>query len=320
MSGKIGHYFEQPDNPYTHETNIKYLNCVFVPQSGCGFYINSGGWQHNVSADSTWFEGTTATVALRSLTLPATMAYSNGSNLAFRNLFIDQVSIAGSCLCSFNSCITSDNGSFSSTGQSSFIFNNILADGLGGFTLPGYAEGVQNYSTNRPIVFLTTPKTTISRGFKTNLVYSNTCFAANTLFSAFGGTVTHVTSNSSFSTLESFQIAVTSTNNGAYLTGGLSFDTSGVYVYTFATQSLGSDFLATIQSPIGNCSFTIPSSGLQTFAIIGTVASATASGNLLMLNQGSATQTWLVSGVQVLRFNNYSEAARFLASGVFNIA
>ena len=320
LRGNICHYFEQPDFFGTHEANNKYIKSLIEPINGCGIYVLDGGGFHNISFDETWFEGTLGTVAIRSLTLPAAYAYSNGTNLMFENLNVGGIVIAGDCLCTLRNVSTSDNLSFLSSGTASYIADGFKADSLGGYFFPWYAESVQNFKANATVTFYTTPKTTFSRGFKANLMYSNTCFAADTLFSSFGGTVTHSVANSSFTTLECFQIVTTITNNGAYLNPAyLTFDTTSVYVYTFTAQSLGSDFDAIISSPIGNSKFTIPSSALQTFAVIGTAETATSSGMLLMLNESGSGQTWLVSGIQVLKFNNYSEAARFLASGTFNI-
>ena len=315
--GKIGFYFEQPDNPYENETNIKFLNCVFSPNSGCGAYITNGGWVHNVSFDTTWFEGSVGTVAIRSLTLPAVYVYSDYTNIVYHNCFPGITTIANDVICTLHDCILNENVVLSKTGRSAFIFDNVTGDGLGGLDLNTYAISAKAVSFGRGPSFITIPKTNISRPFGGFLKSSNSCFAADTLFSSFGGTVTKVVSDSVFSTKESFQI-VAATNNGAYLlSSNVTFLTTKIYVYTIALKSLGSDFLVSLASPTGRGDLVATAGHFTSYAGIGVTDSLTT--NILLLNQDAAAQTWLVSGFQLLEFDDYAQAYSFLASSSFNI-
>ena len=317
ISGKIGFYFEQPDNPYVDETNIKFLNCVFSPNSGCGAYINNGGWVHNVSFDSTWFEGTVGTAAIRSLTLPAVYVYSDSTNIVYSNCFPGNTTIANDVICTLHDCIINDGVVLNKSGRSSYIFDNVTGDGLGGLILDAFVISAKGVSATRGPSFLTIPKTNISRGFGGFLKSSNRCFAADTVFPAFGGTVTKVVSDSVFETKESFQI-VAANNNGAYLMPGtITFLATKVYVYTIALKSTGSSFSVTVSCPSGRGNLTATANYFTSYAGIGVAASTT--DNILMLNQDAASQTWLVSGFQLLEFDNYAQAYSFLASSSFNI-
>lgn len=315
---KIGIYFEQPNNPYASETNVKFLRCVFSPNSGCGAYFTGGGWQHNVSFDSTWFEGSLGIVAIRALTLPAVYVYSDETNIVYSNCFPGNTTIANSAICTLHDCIVNDNVVLSRSDLASYIFDNVTADGLGGINLNTYVTSAKSVNPERGPSFLTVPKTNISRGFGGFLKSSNRCFAADTLFGSFGGTVTHSTLDSVFETKESFQI-VAATNNGAYLmASNVTFLTTKVYVYTIALKSTGSDFAVSVAFPGGRGYLTATAGHFTSYAGIGIASSATA--NILMLNQDAASQTWLTSGFQLLEFDNYAQAYLFLASSSFNIA
>jgi hypothetical protein len=69
---------------------------------------------------------------------------------------------------------------------------------------------------------------------------------------------------------------------------------------------------------LGGFDVTIPTDRFQTYAIVGT-PSASGNDNPLMLNQSGSAQTWYMSGVQYLEFDNYSQAYEFLASSSFTI-
>ena len=207
----------------------------------------------------------------------------------------------------------------SKSGRASYIFDNVTGDGLGGLDLNTYAISAKAVSAQRGPSFITVPKTNISRPFGGFLKSSNRCFAADTLFSSFGGTVTKVVSDSVFETKESFQIVTTGINNGAYvLPSSVTFLTTKVYVYTIALKSLGSDFLVSLASPTGRGDLVATAGHFTSYAGIGVADSITA--NILILSQSAATQTWLVSGFQLLEFDDYAQAYSFLASSSFNIA
>jgi hypothetical protein len=315
--GKICFYFEQPDNPYSPEANIKFLNCVFSPNNGCGAYITDGGWTHNVSFDSTWFEGTLGTAAIRSLTLPAVYVYSDQTNIVYSDCFPGATTISNDVICTLHDCILNEDVALSKSGRSAFIFDNVTGDGLGGLTLDAFVTSAKSINPSRGPKFLTVPKTNISRAFGGFLKSSNRCFAADTLFSSFGGTVTHSTLDSVFETKESFQ-TVAVTNNGAYLLpSNVTFLTTKVYVYTIALKSTGSDFLVSVAFPGAGGTLTATAGHFTSYAGIGVASSATT--NILMLNQDATSQTWLTSGFQLLEFDNYAQAYSFLASSSFNI-
>jgi hypothetical protein len=317
--GKIGFYFEQPDNPFNLETNIKFLNCVFSPNSGCGAYINNGGWTHNVAFDQTWFEGSLGTAAIRSLTLPAVYVYSDSTNIVYSSCFPGSTTIANDVICTLHDCILNEAVVLSKTGRSAFIFDNVTGDSNGGLDLNTYAISAKAVSPERGPSFITVPKTNISRPFGGFLKSSNRCFAADTLFTSFGATsVTKVVSDSVFETKESFQIVANNNNGVDLLSAAVTFLTTKVYVYTIALKSTGSDFLVSLASPTGRGDLVATAGHFTSYAGIGVANSVTA--GILLLNQDAAAQTWLVSGFQLLEFDDYAQAYSFLASSSFNIA
>ena len=256
---------------------------------------------------------------MRSITLPARYVYSDSCDITVNNSFVGDTEILNNVICTLNNCTINEDRPLISSGLSSFVANNLLGDGLGGVQLPFYINGARNVGVNgRGPTFHTTPKTNINRAYSGQKLTSNRCFAADTLFGSFGGTITKVTTDSAFETLESFQI-VAGNGLGLYPFGSVALTTSKVYVITMAIKAVGAPFNDLyMNSNIGGFQNRIPSDRFQTFAMVGTpIVNGTDSP--LMRNLSGSSQTWLMSGVQYLAFDNYSQAYEFLASSSFTL-
>ena len=318
FGGRVNHYFEQPDNPYQSEAAIQYINCVSYPSGGGGFYYIDAGWTHSVTMTQMWMEGTLGTTAVRSTTLPARYVYSDSCNITLNECFVGDTEILNNVICTLNNCAINEDRPLISSGRASFVANNLLGDGLGGVQLPFYINGARNIgATGRGPTFHTTPKTNINRAYSGQKLASNRCFAADTMFDNFGATLTKVTTDSAFETQESFQI-VAGDNFGAYPFGTVALTTSKVYVITMAIKTISASFNLFMQSNIGGFFMSIPSNRFQTFAMVGTPA-VNGDDRPLMRNTTGSSKTWLVSGVQYLAFDNYSQAYEFLASSSFTL-
>lgn len=318
MGGRVNHYYEQPDNPYNDEAAIQYINCTSVPTNGCGFYYNNAGWAHNVTMTQMWFEGSLATTPIRSITLPAVYVYSNSCDITINNSFLGDIEITNDVICKLNNCAKNETVALTASGLASFIGDNLLGDGLGGVRYDFFINGARGrLARGRGPYFHTTPKTNVNRAYSGQKLASNRCFAADSLFSNFGSTQTKITTDSAFETLECFEIAANS-GNGVYPFGTVALDNTKTYVITLALKAVGAPFAVNMNTNIGGLTVTIPTDRFQTYAIVG---SPSASGNdspLLRQSTGSA-QTWYVSGVQYLEFDNYSQVYEFLASSSFAI-
>jgi len=318
FGGRVNHYFEQPDNPFPAEAAIQYLNCVSYPSGGGGFYYIDAGWSHSVTMTQMWMEGTLGTTAVRSTTLPARYVYSDSCNITINDSFVFDIEILNNVICTLNNCILNEDGARTASGLASFVGNNLLGDGLGGVQLPFYVNGARNIAaTGRGPTFHTTPKTNINRAYSGQKLASNRCFAADTMFGNFGATLTKITTDSAFETLESFQI-VAGNGFGAYPLGSVALTTSKVYVITMAIKAISAPFTLYMQSNIGGFNMNIPSDRFQTFAMVGTPI-VNGNDGPLMQNFTGSSKTWIVSGVQYLEFDNYSQVYEFLASSSFTL-
>lgn len=318
FNGRVNHYYEQPDNPYNAEAAIQYINCTSVPRSGTGFYYTGAGWTHNVTMTQMWFEGTLGTTPIRGLTLPAKYVYSNSCDLTINNSFLGSIEISNHVVCKLNNCSKNETVTLTASGLASFVGENLIGDGNGGMPYDFYVEGARGRgAAGRGPSFLTTPKTNINRAYSGQKLSSNRCFAADSLFGSFGATQTKITTDSAFETLECFEIAANN-NNGVYPFGSVSILNTKVYVITMAIKATGAPFSLRMNTSIGGFTHTIPTDRFQTYAIVGTPASS-GTDQPLMLNQTGSAQTWYMSGVQYLEFDNYSQAYEFLASASFTL-
>lgn len=318
MGGRVNHYYEQPDNPFNKEAAIQYINCTAVTSGGCGFYYNNAGWTHNVTMTQMWFEGSLAATPIRSITLPARYVYSNSCDITINNSFVGDIEITNDVICKLNNCSKNETVVLTASGRASFVGDNLIGDGLGGMRYDFFIQGARGRgAAGRSPYFHTTPKTNLNRAYSGQKLASNRCFAADTAFSSFGGTVTKITTDSAFETLECFQI-VAANGNGAYPFGTVALDNTKVYAITMALKATGAPFNLTMSTALGGFDVIIPTDRFQTYAIVGT-PSASGNDGPLMLNSSGSTQTWFVSGVQYLEFDNYSQAYEFLASSSFTI-
>jgi hypothetical protein len=315
FNSKIHHYFEQPDSGFIAESALHYVSCVSSP-TGCGFYYDQPTWVHNISMDQMWMEGSPAPVQFRGKTLPGVYVYSNANNIDIKNSFVGSIELTGLCACTLTNCQTNETQSFTATAPASFIGKNFVGDGDGGLYLPFFIDGARAATAaGRGVYFHTSAKTNINRIYTGKKVASNRCFSGDTLFPAFGGTVTHSTADSAFETLESFQI-VANTNNGAYPLGAITFNPAKIYVFTVAAKGVSSGIIMQFSTGLGNKTFTLPTDQFQTYAVVGTNNTTFSP---LLLNQAGTSKTWLISGVQCLAFDNYSQVYEFLASSSFTL-
>jgi hypothetical protein len=318
MGGRVNHYYEQPDNPFNKEAAIQYINCTSIPAGGCGFYYNNAGWTHNVTMTQMWFEGSLASTPIRAITLPAVYVYSNSCDVTINNSFLGAIEITDNVICKLNNCIQNETITLTASGRASFIGDGIVCDGLGGVKCDFFIQGARNRGpVGRGPYFHTTPKTNINRAYSGQKLSSNRCFAADSLFANFGATQTKIITDSAFETLECFEIAAPSTN-GVYPFGTVALDNTKVYVITMALKAAGAPFAISMSTALGGFSVTIPTGRFQTYAIVGSPSVSGNDGPLLRQATGSA-QTWYVSGVQYLEFDNYSQVYEFLASSSFAI-
>lgn len=318
MGGRVNHYYEQPDNPFQREAAIQYINCISVVSGGCGFYYTDAGWSHNVTMTQVWFEGSLGTTPIRAITLPARYVYSNSCDITINNSFLGDIEITNDVICKLNNCSKNETVSLTASDRASFIGDNLIGDGNGGMRYDFFIQGARGRgAVGRSPFFHTTPKTNINRAYSGQKLASNRCFAADSLFTNFGATQTKITTDSAFETLECFQITAVS-GNGVYPFGTVTLDNTKVYVITMALKAIGAPFGFFMANGLGGFSVIIPTDRFQTYAIVGTPAE---SGNdsPLMENITGSSKTWLVSGVQFLEFDNYSQAYEFLASSSFTL-
>jgi len=318
FTGRVNHYYEQPDNPFPSETALQYINCTLVPSGGGGIYLVGAGWQHSVTATQLWLEGTLGTTTIRATAFSGKYVYSDGCDVTIKDSFVSNIDISGDTICTLENCRGGDSSNLTASGVATFCFDNFVSDSLGGTYLPWFVKSARGrYQIGRAPYFHTTPKTNINRVYSGNKKDSNRCFAADTIFVDFGGTTTKITSDSAFETLESFQVVATA-GNGAYPLASVSVLNTKVYVITIALRAVTASFPISISCNIASMEVTPPVDRWQTYAVLGT-PTANGTDSMLMLNQGSGSRTWRVSGVQYLEFNNYSEAYEFLASSSFTL-
>jgi hypothetical protein len=309
----VGYYFEQPDNPFQTSAGLHFFGGGFLGISGCAVYLTSFDVQP-ATFHATWFENTLSTPAvIRSLTLPTVNIYSANGNVNINDIYIEKVNINGSTICHMTNCYYG--GSITANNFSAFYGTNLWGDEINANFYVNYAR---NFRSGRPFSFLTTPKTNLSRAFSNNLKISNDCFAASPLLVAYGSTVTRSVADSVFFTQECNQV-VANTTNGVNL-GSYTQNASKIYVQTISIKSLGSAFnLLIVGLAAGAISINVDTY-FKTFGYIGSTPASSTTENPQLLNQTGITQTFLVSGWQVLEFDNYDQANQFLASDTFNLA
>lgn len=322
FGGKINYYFEQPDNPYDYRAALTFINCVAEPLNGVGFHFREAGFARHIAFINTWIEGSLAASSLRSLTLPAKYIYAKGAaKISFSDALLSDCLLEEDAIMITKNTHVYDASSVTATSRASYFHQNATADANGGFEFNSWVESAVPHARNRPIFLHTTPKTNIGRAYSGGyLVYSNRCFAADTIFADYGATSrTKITTDSIFETLESFSI-VANTSNGVYL-GAVSVDDTKVYVFTIALKGVGADVVLSLTDlPTGGTSaMTAKNGSWTTYAGIGVPSIGATTANPLLTNNNVASATWLISGYQLLKFDNWNAANEFLASGTFNI-
>jgi hypothetical protein len=320
IGGKIGFYQETPNATEKFGAALTFIRCTFVPESGCSFSILNQGWSFQPSFYSCWFEGTLGSVAIRAITLPAAYLQTNNTNILCKDTFISQGVISGNAVVTLENCTGNNESSWTISDQAAIVCNGFQGDGLGSYQLPFYAENVQNVFAERAVTFYTTPKIAQCNAYNSYLVSSNACLSGNTLFGSYGATTTHVTSDSVFLPVESFQVVNPSSGGtiGAIVTGTITLDPAKIYVGSIALKSISGGTTYTLQGAgtgALRAAFTVPNSKFQTFGFVTTTAK---SGTDQLILTGAASATWLVSGFQLFAFDNYGQATQFLASSVFN--
>jgi len=322
FDGKINYYFEQPDNPYDFRAALTFINCVAQPLNGVGFHFRDAGFARHIAFINSWIEGSLSPSLLRSYTLPAKYIYARGSaKIMFDNALLSDCLLEEDATMITKNAFIYDENSVTATTRAAYFHQNATADANGGFNFNSWVESAVPFTRNRPIFLHTTPKTNISRAYNGSyLVYSNRCFAADTLFTSYGATSnTKITTDSAFETLESFSV-VANTSNGVNL-GSTAVDDTKVYVFTIAVKGVGADVsLILTDLPMGGVSkMTAKNGSWTTYAGIGVPDTGVTAANPLFTNVNVSPANWLISGYQLLKFDNWNAANEFLASNTFNI-
>jgi hypothetical protein len=310
----VHYYFEQPDNAYTSEGALKFIGGS-SEGGNCGFYLSAYTF-HPCVFDGIWFENSlSTTVALRSLTLPAQNIYVANGNVNIKNTAISAVTASGQSVVSIEDCDFIEAPVFTANNNAAFVGKNILgAIGSANF----YIDGARNVQSSRQFSFYTTSKSSLSRPYSDFLAFSNACRAADSLLTAYGSsTITHVTSDSVFTPTESNQVVAPSTSG--IVSSSYTIDNTKIYVMTIALKSLGSAFNLSFSSNSLNTTLNVQPT-FTTFAVVGSVTGPSGSDSFIVQNQSGSSQTFLVSGWQLLAFNDWGQVYEFLKSNSFNLA